>query len=475
MPPRKAKRTVVETSTTKVSVSKAGAASKVESKARVVKRKVVEADPEPDIASASEEEEDEPRPVKKRKAPVKAKVEAEDSAAEEEQPKAAAAPKKRRATTKAKSKPEDTMPLAERTAIASLKKAMYIGAHVSSAGGVQNSITNTVHIGANAFALFLKSQRKWANPPMTTEARDGFRSLSETHNFEVHKHCLPHGSYLVNLAQAEKDKATQAYDGFLDDLQRCESLGIKLYNFHPGNTNGDARDAAIGRIAAQLNKAHRATSTVVTVLENMAGQGNVVGSTFEDLRDIIALVDDKARVGVCIDTCHAFAAGYDLRSPEAFAATMTQFDDVVGKSYLRALHLNDSKAPLASHRDLHANIGTGFLGLRAFHNIMNYDALAGLPMVLETPIDRPGPDGKTVEDKQVWADEIKLLESLIGMDAASAEFAALEKKLHAQGASERAKIQDQVDRKGAKDAKKASAKPRGRKKKAAQESDDGSD
>ncbi|KAI0468619.1 apurinic/apyrimidinic endonuclease-like protein [Xylaria cf. heliscus] len=474
-PPRKAKGAAAETSTAKAKVSKTTAvskvASKVESKARVTKRKVVETSPEPEITEEEEEEEDEPRPVKKRKAPAKAKAKAEDSAAEE--PKAAA-PKKQRAA-KAKAKPEDAMPLAGRTAIASLKKAMYIGAHVSSAGGVHNSITNTVNIGANAFALFLKSQRKWANPPITPEARDGFRSLAKTHKFEVHQHCLPHGSYLVNLAQAEKEKAAQAYDGFLDDLQRCETLGIKLYNFHPGNTNGDARDAAIGRIAAQLNKAHKATSTVVTVLENMAGQGNVVGSTFEDLRDIIALVDDKSRVGVCIDTCHAFAAGYDLRSPEAFAATMAKFDEVVGTPYLRALHLNDSKAPFASHRDLHANIGTGFLGLRAFHNVVNHDALAGLPMVLETPIDRPGPDGKSVEDKQIWADEIKLLESLIGMDASSAEFAALEKKLHAQGEGERAKIQDQVNRKSAKDSKKAGAKPRGRKKKADPESDDGSE
>jgi AP endonuclease-1 len=333
-----------------------------------------------------------------------------------------------------------------------------------------------VHIGANAFALFLKSQRKWANPPIAPEALSGFRNLSEAHKFEVHRHCLPHGSYLVNLAQVEKERADQAYEAFLDDLQRCESLGIKLYNFHPGNTNGDTREAAIGRIAAQLNKAHKATNSAVTVLETMAGQGNVVGSTFEDLRDIIALIDDKSRVGVCIDTCHVFAAGYDLRSPEAFAATMSRFDEVVGLSYLRALHINDSKAPLSSHRDLHANIGTGFLGLRAFHNVMNYDSLAGLPMVLETPIDRPGPDGKTIEDKQVWADEIKLLERLIGMDAASEEFTALEEKLQAQGASERAKIQDQVDRKNAKDAKKAVAKPRGKKKKKVDEgSDDGSD
>ncbi|GAP86054.2 putative apurinic apyrimidinic endonuclease-like protein [Rosellinia necatrix] len=475
-PPRKAKGAVGETNTAKAAVFKTKETSKAEPKAkgRVAKRKVVETSPEPDLTSEEEEgeeEEDEEeearKPVKKRKTIPKTQLKEDDSA--DEKPKAAA-PKKQR-TAKAKAKPEGAMPLAERTAIASLKKAMYIGAHVSSAGGVQSSIANTVHIGANAFALFLKSQRKWANPPMTPEARDGFRSLSRTHKFDVHRHCLPHGSYLVNLAQAEKEKAAQAYGAFLDDLQRCESLGITLYNFHPGNTNGDVREAAIGRIAAQLNKAHKATSTVVTVLENMAGQGNVIGSTFEDLRDIIALVDDKTRVGVCIDTCHAFAAGYDLRSPEAFAATMSKFNETVGASYLRALHINDSKAPFGSNRDLHANIGTGYLGLRAFHNVVNYDALAGLPMVLETPIDRPGPNGKAVEDKQIWADEIKLLESLIGMDVSSAEFTALEEKLQAQGAGERAKIQDQVDRKNAKATKKTAAKPRGNKKKVDQDSD----
>ncbi|KAI1368536.1 xylose isomerase-like protein [Xylaria arbuscula] len=473
MPPRKSPRTtVVESSVTRSTTSKTSGTAKVGSKTRATKRKAIEPSPEPELTLR---EEVETKPSKRRKAVAKEEIEEEHLVAEELE--VAAVPKKPRATkAKAKAKPEDAMPLAERTAVATLKKAMRIGAHVSSAGGVHNSITNAVNIGANAFALFLKSQRKWQNPPITAEARDGFRNLSKTHKFEVHHHCLPHGSYLVNLAQAEKEKADQAYGAFLDDLQRCESLGIRLYNFHPGNTNGDAREAAIGRIAAQLNKAHRATKTVVTVLENMAGQGNVVGSTFEDLRDIIALIDDKSRVGVCIDTCHAFAAGYDLRSPETFAATMAKFDEVVGSKYLRALHLNDSKAPFASHRDLHANIGTGFLGLRAFHNVMNFDTVVELPMVLETPIDRPGPDGKTVEDKQVWADEIKLLESLIGMDASSAEFAALEEKLQAQGASERAKIQDQVDRKGAKDAKKASAKPRGKKKKKAQEdSDDDSD
>ena len=233
----------------------------------------------------------------------------------------------------------------------------------------------------------------------------------------------------------------------MDDLKRCDALGIKLYNFHPGNTGPNPRPEAVARIAAQLNKAHKVTKNVVTVLENMAGSGNVVGSAWEDLRDIIALIDDKARVGVCIDTCHTFAAGYDLRSPEAFKETMESFSSIIGLSYLKALHLNDSKAPFGSHRDLHANIGTGFLGLRAFHNVVNYLPFQGLPMVLETPIDKKGPDGKSIEDKGVWATEIKLLEGLIGADAESEEFKVEEQRLQALGAEERKKHQNQADKK----------------------------
>ncbi|KAL6357687.1 hypothetical protein LRP88_07860 [Fusarium phalaenopsidis] len=362
-------------------------------------------------------------------------------------------------------KEEDSTPLADRTAISSLKPAMHIGAHVSAAGGVQNSVTNAIHIGANAFALFLKSQRKWTNPPLDPSAKSQFISQCKHHGYSAAEHALPHGSYLVNLAQADEEKANQAYTSFLDDLNRCEQLGIRLYNFHPGSTGGDSRAAAIGRIAAQLNKSHKATKTVVTVLENMAGSGNVIGSTWEDLRDIIALVEDKERVGVCIDTCHAFAAGHDLRTPEAFKETIDSFNDIVGHKYLKAFHLNDSKAPFNSNRDLHANIGTGFLGLRAFHSIMNHAPFAGMPMVLETPIDRPGSDGKPVEDKKVWADEIKLLESLVGMDAESEEFKQLEEELQAKGEAERNKIQDQVDRKAVKDAKKGTRGKKGAKKK----------
>ena len=210
----------------------------------------------------------------------------------------------------------------------------------------------------------------------------------------------------------------------------------------------------------------------------MAGGGNVVGSTFEDLRDIIALVDDKERIGVCLDTCHVHAAGYDLRRPAAFRKTLDDFDRVVGMRYLCALHLNDSKAPFGSHRDLHQNVGLGFLGLRAFHSVMNEPRFQGLPMVLETPIDRKDSEtGKDVEDKGVWAREIKMLEGLIGVDAEGEGFRALEKELADRGAEERAKYQEQFERKaekGKRAAEKGQTKLRfGRKKK--EEEEEGSD
>lgn len=439
------------------------------------------------------------KPTKKKAIGRKRKAEPESEPDLDESPSSppppakpkAAAPKKRK-TKAASKKDEDMPPLAARTSISSLKKAMYIGAHVSAAGGVHNSVVNAVHIGANAFALFLKSQRKWASPPLDPEAKTQFVSRCSHHGYSTGEHALPHGSYLVNLAQADAAKGEQAYASFLDDLKRCEALEIKLYNFHPGNTGGEPREEAIGRIAARLNRAHGETESVVTVLENMAGGGNVVGSTWEDLRDIIALVDDKARVGVCIDTCHAFAAGYDLRTPDKFKVTIESFNKIVGDKYLKAFHckplsfpcthyrpltlpVNDSKAPFASNRDLHANIGTGFLGLRAFHSLVNHAPFQGKPMVLETPTDRPDPKtGKSVEDRQVWADEIKLLERLVGMDPDGDEFIGLEEELGERGAAERDKIQEQVERKAVKQAKKGTGKGRGagRKKKVKDETEE---
>ena len=266
---------------------------------------------------------------------------------------------------------------------------------------------------------------------------------------------LQHGSYLVNLAQEDPEKANQAYSAFLDDLKRCDALGIQLYNFHPGWTGSASRPSAIGRIASALNRAHATTIAVIPVLEAMAGSGNVIGSTFEDLRDIIALVENKSRIGVCIDTCHIFAAGYDLRSPNSFAETLDSFDQIVGMKYLKALHLNDSKAPLASYRDLHQNVGLGFLGLRAFHNIMNEPKFEDLPLVLETPIDKKDETGKDVEDKGVWAREIKMLEGLIGMDPESEDYKSIEKELADRGAEERAKYADAFERKKTKEKKAA--------------------
>lgn len=361
------------------------------------------------------------------------------------------------------------MPLAPRTAGHKLR----IGAHVSAAGGqsrirsyvdksmlrprvgVHQSVLNSIHIGANAFALFLKSQRKWANPPLQDDHCDTFHAHCKHHLYDQAEYVVPHGSYLVNLAHTDKARTTQAYESYLDDLKRCERLGISLYNIHPGNDQCGDRQKSIAHLAANINKAHSETKSVATLLENMAAGGNVLGSTFEDLRDIIALVENKDRVGVCIDTCHAFAGGYDLRTPEAFSQTLNHFDEIVGFKYLRAMHINDSKAPFASHRDLHANIGTGFLGLRSFHNVVNEPRFAGLPLVLETPIEVRDENGELVkdekgkekEDKGIWAREIKMLESLVGMDAESKEFLEMEDRLAKQGRPERERLLEQVERK----------------------------
>jgi AP endonuclease-1 len=423
-----------------------------------------------------------PKKGTKRKIKVKKVVEKKEGEAEEELNENGTVKKK--VTRKRKTKEEkeaEAMPLAART----LGSKILVGAHVSSAGGVHNTIINSVHIGGNALALFLKSQRKWANPALQDDHCAQFLSSCKEHKYDLfggHKTppIVPHGSYLVNLAHPAPDRTKQAYDSFIDDLDRCRKLGIRLYNFHPGNCAASSRQDGIKHLAKQLNKAHAEASSgsVITLLETMAGGGNVLGSTFEDLVDVISLIDDKERIGVCLDTCHVFAAGYDLRSPEAFKDTMAKFDKIVGLKYLRALHINDSKAPLSSHRDLHANIGTGFLGLRAFHNIVNEPRLWGLPMVLETPIDvKDKETGKEVPDKSIWAREIKLLESLVGMHVESEQFQKLEEELQSSGKSERDRVMGQVERREEKKAKASAKGKKGTKKKGKKEesSSDGSD
>ncbi|KAL8638571.1 MAG: hypothetical protein Q9228_004288 [Teloschistes exilis] len=445
-----------------------------------------------EVEEDSKVEEPAPTKQKKRKAATQEGDEKGDEKGEDVHGEEVPKPNKRARKTK-EEKEAEAMPLAAR----STGLRMFIGAHVSGAKGVQNAVTNCVHIGGNAFALFLKSQRKWENPPLQATHRDAFRANCLEHKFDSAAHILPHGSYLVNLAQEDTTKAKQAYDSFLEDLHRCEALGIKLYNFHPGTTNNAPRPSAIARIASALNRAHKATKAVTPLLETMAGSANVIGSTFADLAAIIDQVEDKSRIGVCLDTCHLFAAGYDLRSPASFEGVMQELDKTVGVKYVKALHLNDSKAPFASHRDLHANIGTGFLRLGAFWNVMNEKRFEGLPLVLETPIDRKAdgsgegkegrvdgtegsdddeevkpqgkgragakakgkkgpmkpPKEKTIEDKGIWAREIKLLESLIGMDREGEDFKKLEKQLADEGAEEREKYQEAHERKLAKEQK----------------------
>lgn len=282
----------------------------------------------------------------------------------------------------------------------------FVGAHVSAAGGLYNAFLNSKKIGGNALALFLKSQRQWTAKPLEPETVAKFKETCDALGFDMTK-VLPHGSYLVNLGNPDEEKRAKSYEAFEDELKRCEDLGIKLYNFHPGSTVGACTvQESIKLIAECINKAQAATENVTIVIENMAGQGNVIGGKFEHLRDIIALVNDKERVGVCIDTCHTFAAGYDLRSAKAYEKTMAEFDSIVGFKYLKALHLNDSMTPFGSGKDRHENLGKGHLGLAAFKNIMNDERLCGLPMVLETPLDK-------TRGEEVYKEEIQLLYSLI--------------------------------------------------------------
>ncbi|CAG8502349.1 8010_t:CDS:2, partial [Acaulospora morrowiae] len=262
---------------------------------------------------------------------------------------------------------------------------------------------------ANAFAIFLRNQRRWEAAPLDPKVVNKFREGCAKHNYSPN--CiLPHGSYLINLGNPDKEKREKSYEAFLEDLKRCEMLGIKLYNFHPGSSVGKCTiDQSIRHIADCINKAHKETKSVVCVIENMAGSGNVVGSKFEELAEIISRVEDKSRVGICIDTCHAFAAGYDLRTSKKYEETMSEFSRKIGFQYLRGIHLNDSLTDLGSNRDRHANIGKGFLGLEPFRLIMNDSRLDGIPLILETPVEQDGDYKK----------EIELLYELVGKSSLS--------------------------------------------------------
>ena len=275
-----------------------------------------------------------------------------------------------------------------------------VGAHVSAGGGVENAPLNAKKIGAKAFALFTKNQRQWKAKPLTSDNIEKFRQNCEDAGY-LPEHVLPHDSYLINLGHPEKEGLEKSRDAFLDEMQRCEQLGLKLLNFHPGShLKKIEEDACLKRIAESINIVLDKTKGVSAIIENTAGQGTNMGFMFEHLATIIDNVDDKKRVGVCLDTCHTFTAGYDLRTKKAFKATMDEFEKIVGFKYLSAMHLNDSKPDLGARVDRHQSIGKGKLGVDPFRFIMNDKRFDEIPMVLETI------------DDTLWAEEIKLLYSL---------------------------------------------------------------
>jgi deoxyribonuclease-4 len=275
----------------------------------------------------------------------------------------------------------------------------YIGAHVSASGGVENAPINAAAIGANAFALFTKNQRQWVAAPLTSKSVKEFKSLCEVHNI-LPQHILPHDSYLINLGHPEEEGLEKSRAAFLDEMQRCEELGLSLLNFHPGShLSKITEEECLTRIAESINITLDKTKGVTAVIENTAGQGTNLGYKFEHLAYIINKVEDKSRVGVCIDTCHTFTAGYDFLTQ--YDQVFEDFERIVGFKYLRGIHLNDSKKPLGSRVDRHDSIGKGFLNLDFFKRLMNDSRFDDMPIIMETP------------DESIWSEEIALLRAMI--------------------------------------------------------------
>ena len=275
----------------------------------------------------------------------------------------------------------------------------YFGAHVSASGGTDNAPANAHAIGATAFALFTKNQRQWVAKPLTAGEIDAFRKACDTYGYRPEQ-ILPHDSYLINLGHPEKEALEKSRTAFLDEMQRCELLGLDRLNFHPGShLKKITEEESLDRIAESINIALDKTRGVTAVIENTAGQGSNLGFRFEHLRYLIDRVEDKSRVGVCIDTCHAFAAGYDLRTAEACDATFAELERVVGFGYLKGMHLNDAMKILGSRVDRHMPLGEGMIGMECFRYIARDERFDGIPLILETP------------DETRWGEEIARLKA----------------------------------------------------------------
>lgn len=274
----------------------------------------------------------------------------------------------------------------------------YIGAHVSASGGVEFAPVNAHEIGANAFALFTKNQRQWVSKPLTEENIRLFKENCTKYNFQT-DYILPHDSYLINLGHPEEEGLEKSQAAFLDEMQRCEQLGLKLLNFHPGShLNKISVEDCLALIAESINLTLEKTKGVTAVIENTAGQGSNLGSEFWQLRYIIDRVNDKSRVGICLDTCHTYTAGYDIVND--YDKVFDEFEKEVGFEYLRGMHLNDSKKELGSHVDRHDNIGQGLTGSAFFERLMKDSRFDNMPLILETP------------DESKWAEEIAWLRSV---------------------------------------------------------------
>ena len=292
--------------------------------------------------------------------------------------------------------------------------AKFVGAHTSASGGVFNAPKNAQEIGAKAFALFTKNQKRWDAKPLDTKTIDAFQKALDEAGI-LPKHVLPHDSYLINLGHPEEEKLLKSRNAFIDELERCAVLGLDRLNFHPGShlskltkkqkedvsLVAEVEEKCLDVIAESINIALDKTKGVKAVIENTAGQGSNLGYKFEHLAYIIDRVEDKSRVGVCIDTCHMFTAGYDIRTREAYDATWDAFGKIVGFEYLSGMHINDSKPPLGSRVDRHHSLGEGEIGLDAFRFIMNDERMDDIPLILETI------------DESIWAQEIALLYSFV--------------------------------------------------------------
>lgn len=276
-----------------------------------------------------------------------------------------------------------------------------IGAHVSAGNGVSQAPINAHNIGARSFALFTRNPSRWQSKPISDKEAETFKENCIKYGYSPNQ-ILPHDSYLINLGAPDNEKLIMSREAFLDEMRRCEQLGLTLLNFHPGShLKLISPDDCLDRIAESINITLDATKGVKAVIENTAGQGSNLGYAFAQIAHIIDKVEDKSRVGVCIDSCHAFAAGYDLSTPEGYESTWKEFDEVIGLQYLSAMHINDTKKGLASKVDRHAPLGQGMLGSEFFKLLMNDSRMDNIPLILETP------------DESLWAQEIQWLDSLV--------------------------------------------------------------